>query len=201
MRGKCEETSKDTFESWLVGELLLVALLGSATALFLDEPGPAAHLRAAGGPARARHRRRARGDDRRDPRRRPLLGRGAARSTCCSRPASSPPASGTLAFSVVPVLGGVEQGAPEAWAAIGSRVLAATLIALAPLVPGAAVARAAARALVTGSRRCCSRRSLAIWLPCTASARGSARSSRGRRSLTSSSPSRRPSSRSSPSSP
>ena len=29
---------KDTFESWLVGELLLVALLGSATALFLTNP-------------------------------------------------------------------------------------------------------------------------------------------------------------------
>ena len=42
---------------------------------------------------------------------------------------------GTLAFSVAPVLGGSNQGAPEAWAAIGSRVLAATLIALAPLVP------------------------------------------------------------------
>ena len=42
---------------------------------------------------------------------------------------------GTLAFSVVPVLGGSPQDAPEAWAAIGARVLAATLIALAPLVP------------------------------------------------------------------
>ena len=31
---------------------------------------------------------------------------------------------GTLAFSVLPVLGGEDQGAPEAWAAIGARVLA-----------------------------------------------------------------------------
>ena len=43
--------------------------------------------------------------------------------------------AGTLAFSVVPVLGGSPQDAPEAWAAIAARVLAATLIALAPLVP------------------------------------------------------------------
>ena len=42
---------------------------------------------------------------------------------------------GTLAFSVLPVLGGSDQDAPEAWAAIAARMLAATLIALAPLVP------------------------------------------------------------------
>ena len=33
-----QRSVKDTFESWLVGELLLVALLGSATALFLTNP-------------------------------------------------------------------------------------------------------------------------------------------------------------------
>ena len=33
-----QRNAKDTFESWLVGELLLVALLGSATALFLTNP-------------------------------------------------------------------------------------------------------------------------------------------------------------------
>ena len=33
-----QEDPKDTFEAWLVGELLLVALLGSATALFLTNP-------------------------------------------------------------------------------------------------------------------------------------------------------------------
>ena len=43
--------------------------------------------------------------------------------------------AGTLAFSVIPVLGGSNQDAPEAWAAIAARVLAATLIALAPVVP------------------------------------------------------------------
>ena len=39
---------------------------------------------------------------------------------------------GTLAFSVVPLLGGEPQGPVEAWAALGSRLLAAVLIALAP---------------------------------------------------------------------
>ena len=33
-----QRNAKDTFEGWLVGELLLVALLGSATALFLTNP-------------------------------------------------------------------------------------------------------------------------------------------------------------------
>jgi len=33
-----KKNPKDTFEAWLVGELLLVALLGSATALFLTNP-------------------------------------------------------------------------------------------------------------------------------------------------------------------
>ena len=33
-----QRNANDTFESWLVGELLLVALLGSATALFLTNP-------------------------------------------------------------------------------------------------------------------------------------------------------------------
>ena len=39
IRGTCRRRiAKDTFEAWLVGELLLVALLGSATALFLTNP-------------------------------------------------------------------------------------------------------------------------------------------------------------------
>ncbi|MBA2298462.1 MAG: hypothetical protein H0W14_10560 [Actinobacteria bacterium] len=33
-----KRSAKDSFESWVVGELLLVALLGSATALFLTSP-------------------------------------------------------------------------------------------------------------------------------------------------------------------
>ena len=102
---------KDTFESWLVGELLLVALLGSATALFLTNPA-----------LRNTYE----------------LPEGGSCSTppSCSRRRSSPssPASassvegrvldlllaagffvagvGTLAFSVVPVLGGANQDAP-----------------------------------------------------------------------------------------
>ena len=49
-------------------------------------------------------------------------------------------AAGTLAFAILPVMGGDPQGAPEAWAGLGARVLAATLIALAPVVPGGRIA-------------------------------------------------------------
>ncbi len=56
---------------------------------------------------------------------------------------------GTLAFSVVPLLGGEPQGPVEAWAALGSRLLAAVLIALAPIVPGPRIA-VRRRALVAG---------------------------------------------------
>jgi len=70
---------------------------------------------------------------------------------------------GTLAFSVVPVLGGSNQGAPEAWAAIGARVLAATLIALAPLVPAPRIV-ARRRALLAGVPLLLAAL-IAIWLP------------------------------------
>ena len=70
---------------------------------------------------------------------------------------------GTLAFSVAPVLGGSNQGAPEAWAAIGSRVLAATLIALAPLVPAPRIV-ARKRALLAGIAMLLAAL-FAIWLP------------------------------------
>ena len=79
---------------------------------------------------------------------------------------------GTLAFSVAPVLGGSNQGAPEAWAAIGSRVLAATLIALAPLVPAPRIV--ARRQVLLAGSRCCSPRSSRSGCRCTASAPGSA---------------------------
>src|SRR5687768_9712160 len=70
---------------------------------------------------------------------------------------------GTLAFSVVPVLGGDNQDAPEAWAAIGARVFAATLIALAPLVPAPRIV-ARKRALFAGIAMLMLAL-LAIWLP------------------------------------
>ncbi len=129
----------DTFDSWLVGETLLVALLGSATALFLTNPALRSTYEVPEGRlvldtavvlagaivailAGVRFRVEGRRLDL-------LLAAG-----------FSVAAAGTLAFAILPVLGGDPQGAPEAWAALGARLLAATLIALAPIVPGGRIA-------------------------------------------------------------
>ena len=153
---------KDTFESWLVGELLLVALLGSATALFLTNPilrntyelpegrlvlDTAVVLAATIVAILAGVRFSVEGR---------LLDLLLAGGFLVA-------GVGTLAFSVAPVLGGDNQGAPEAWAAIGSRVLAATLIALAPLVPAPRVV-ARRRALLAGIMMLLGAL-VAIWLP------------------------------------
>ena len=153
---------KDTFESWLVGELLLVALLGSATALFLTNPilrstyelpegrlvlDTAVVLAATIVAILAGVRFSVEG--------RPLDLLLAAGFLVAG--------VGTLAFSVAPVLGGADQGAPEAWAAIGSRVLAATLIALAPLVPARRIF-ARRRVLLAGIALLLAAL-VAIWLP------------------------------------
>jgi signal transduction histidine kinase len=153
---------KDTFEAWLVGELLLVALLGSATALFLTNPvlrtsyelpegrlviDTAVVLVATIVAILAGVRFLVEGR---------LLDLLLAAGFCIA-------GIGTFAFSVAPALGGSTQGTPEAWAAIGSRAVAATLIALAPLVPAPRIV-ARKRALVTGIAMLlialC-----AIWLP------------------------------------
>ena len=153
---------KDTFESWLVGELLLVALLGSATALFLTNPILRSTYELPEGRlvldtavvlaamivailAGVRFSVEGRSLDL-------LLAAGFFVAGV-----------GTLAFSVVPVLGGSNQGAPEAWAAIGARVLAATLIALAPLVPAPRIV-ARRRALLAGVPLLLAAL-IAIWLP------------------------------------
>ena len=153
---------KDTFESWLVGELLLVALLGSATALFLTNPilrstyelpegrlvlDTAVVLAATIVAILAGVRFSVEG--------RPLDLLLAAGFLVAG--------VGTLAFSVAPVLGGDDQGAPEAWAAIGSRVLAATLIALAPLVPSPRIF--ARRRVLLGGIALLLAALVAIWLP------------------------------------
>jgi signal transduction histidine kinase len=129
-----QRNAKDTFESWLVGELLLVALLGSATALFLTNPAlrntyelpegrlvldTAVVLAATIVAILAGVRFSVEGR---------VLDLLLAAGFFVA-------GAGTLAFSVVPMVGGSPQDAPEAWAAIAARVLAATLIALAPLVP------------------------------------------------------------------
>jgi len=157
-----QKNSKDTFESWLVGELLLVALLGSATALFLTNPilrstyelpegrlvlDTAVVLAATIVAILAGVRFSVEGR---------VLDLLLAAGFCVA-------GVGTLAFSVVPVLGGDNQGAPEAWAAIGARVFAATLIALAPLVPSPRIV-ARKRALLVGIAMLLLAL-LAIWLP------------------------------------
>jgi signal transduction histidine kinase len=153
---------KDTFESWLVGELLLVALLGSATALFLTNPilrntyelpegrlvlDTAVVLAATivAILAGVRFSVEGRALDL-------LLAAGFFVAGV-----------GTLAFSVAPVLGGSNQGAPEAWAAVGSRVLAATLIALAPLVPAPRIV--ARRQVLFAGIALLVAALVAIWLP------------------------------------
>ena len=143
-----QRNPKDTFESWLTGELLLVALLGSATALFLTNPilrstyelpegrlvlDTAVVLAATIVAILAGVRFSVEGR---------VLDLLLAAGFFVA-------GAGTLAFSVVPVLGGSNQGAPEAWAGIAARVLAATLIALAPVVPAPRIV-ARSRALLVG---------------------------------------------------
>ena len=130
---------KDRFDAWLLGELLLVALLGSAMALFLTSPSlrntyelpegrlvldTAVVLAAAIVAILAAVRFLVEG------RRLDLL----------LAAGFSVAGAGTFAFAIMPMLGGASQGTPDAWAALGARVLAATLIALAPVVPSRRIA-------------------------------------------------------------
>ncbi len=157
-----QKNAKDTFEGWLVGELLLVALLGSATALFLTNPilrntyelpegrlvlDTAVVLAATIVAILAGVRFSVEGR---------VLDLLLAAGFFVA-------GVGTLAFSVLPVLGGEDQGAPEAWAAIGARVLAGTLIALAPVVPAPRIL-ARKRALLVGIAILLAAL-LALWLP------------------------------------
>jgi signal transduction histidine kinase len=157
-----QRNTKDTFESWLLGELLLVALLGSATALFLTNPAlrntyelpegrlvldTAVVLAATIVAILAGVRFSVEGR---------ILDLLLAAGFFLA-------GAGTLAFSVVPVLGGGSQGAAEAWAAIAARVLAATLIALAPLVPAPRIV-ARTRVLLVGIPVLLGAL-LAVWLP------------------------------------
>ena len=157
-----QRNGKDTFESWLAGELLLVALLGSATALFLTNPAlrntyelpegrlvldTAVVLAATIVAILAGVRFSVEGR---------ILDLLLAAGFFLA-------GAGTLAFSVIPVLGGEPQGAPEAWAAIGARLLAAMLIALAPLVPAPRIV-ARTRVLLIGIAVLLGAL-LAVWLP------------------------------------
>ncbi|MBA2332534.1 MAG: hypothetical protein H0V94_07090 [Actinobacteria bacterium] len=140
--------AKETFESWVVGELLLVGLLGSATALFLTSPA-----------LRSTYER---------PEGRLALDTAVVLAATIVAILAGVRFSvegrsldlflvggfcvagiGTFAFSVAPVLGGDTQGPAEAWAALGARILAAVLLALAPIVPGTTLV-ARGRALMAG---------------------------------------------------
>ena len=149
------ENAREPFEAWVVGALFLVALLGSATAFFLTNPSlrstyvlpegrlvldTAVVLAATIVAILAAARFQVEGR---------LLDLLLAAGFCVA-------GIGTLAFSVVPLLGGEPQGPVEAWAALGSRLLAAVLIALAPIVPGPRVSPAAARSRRRDSRSSCS---------------------------------------------
>jgi signal transduction histidine kinase len=144
-----QRKERGTFESWLAGELVLVLLLGASAALFLTSPNlrhtyflPEGRLVLDTAVVLAATVVAILAAVRFSVDRRPLdllLAAG-----FCSA------GLGTLAFSVVPVLGGAEQGAPEAWAAVGARVLAAMFIAAAPLVPERRVA-AGTKALVAAA--------------------------------------------------
>ncbi|MBA3787178.1 MAG: hypothetical protein H0X21_00605 [Actinobacteria bacterium] len=141
-------SSKQTFESWVVGELFLVALLGAATALFLTNPSLRSTYELPEGRlvldtavvlaativailAGVRFSVEGRRLDL-------LLAAGFFVAGL-----------GTLAFSVAPLLGGDPQGLAEAWSALGARILAAVLIVLAPILPGRRIA-ARSRSLFVG---------------------------------------------------
>jgi signal transduction histidine kinase len=129
-----DRRSKDTFESWLVGELLFVVLLAVATGIFFSSEALRSTYELPEGRlvldttvvlaativavlTGIRFSVEGRALDL-------LLTAG-----------FSVAAAGTLAFAVLPVLDGDPQGSTAAWAAILARVLAATLIALAPVAP------------------------------------------------------------------
>ena len=122
---------RDDYYGWLWGEVLLIGLLGATLALFLAYPSlrdtyalpqarlvldTAVTLAAAIVAVLAGVRFTVEG------RRLDLL--------LCAGFASA--ATATLAFSIAPVLGGGSLHRTEFWAGIGGRLLAATLIALAP---------------------------------------------------------------------
>jgi signal transduction histidine kinase len=130
-KGFMRHEDRDDYYAWLWGEVLLIGLLGATLALFLANPSlrdtyalPQARLvldtgvtlAAAIVAVLAGVRFTVEG------RRLDLL--------LCAGFASA--ATATLAFSIAPVLGGSSLHRTEFWAGIGGRLLAATLIALAP---------------------------------------------------------------------
>jgi signal transduction histidine kinase len=157
--------AKSTFEAWLIGELLLVALLGSAMTLFFTSSTLRSSYELPEG--------------------RLVLDTSVVltativailvgvrflvdgrRLDLLLAAGFLVAAAGTFAFAILPVLGGDPQEPPEAWAALAARVVSATLIALAPVIPGRRIATPA-RALVAGTAAVVLAL-VALWLPLNA---------------------------------
>lgn len=130
-----QRSQTDTYSSWLLGLILLLALLGSATALFVSNPQlqdayflPQARLVLDTAMALAAAivailtgvRFGVEG------RRLDLL--------LCAGFTTA--AAGTFGFAVAPMLSGAALRPSEAWAGLAARVVAAGLIAIAPFLPG-----------------------------------------------------------------
>ena len=141
--------SRDPYQSWLWGELLLLSLLGAALTLFVTEPAlrntyalpnvrhvldTAVMLAAVAMSVLAGVRFSVEG------RRLDLL--------LCAGFLTA--AMTTLAFSIAPVLGGEPLYRAEAWAGVGGRLLAAGLIAAAPFTRGRVRRRSGAVLASTG---------------------------------------------------
>jgi signal transduction histidine kinase len=134
---------RDAYQAWLVGELLLVGLLGAALALFLAYPDlrstyelPALRLTLDTGITLAATIVAVLAGIRFT-----VEGRRLDLLLCAGFTTA---ALTTLFFSVAPVLGGDPVQTPEAWSAVGGRILALALIATAPWARGRIGARRAA---------------------------------------------------------
>jgi signal transduction histidine kinase len=126
---------RDAYQAWLVGELLLVGLLGAALALFLSYPElrttyelPALRLALDTGIVLAATIVAVLAGIRFS-----VEGRRLDLLLCAGFSAAA--ATG-LCFAVAPVLGGDPVGTAEAWSAVGGRMLALALIAVAPWARG-----------------------------------------------------------------
>jgi signal transduction histidine kinase len=131
---------RDAYQAWLVGELLLIGLLGAALALFLAYPElrttydlPALRLALDTGIMLAATIVAVLAGIRFS-----VEGRRLDLLLCAG---FSTAAATGLCFAVAPVLGGDPVGSPEAWSAVGGRMLALALIAAAPWSRGRVAAR------------------------------------------------------------
>ena len=131
---------RDAYQAWLVGELLLIGLLGAALALFLAYPDlrntyelPALRLTLDTGIMLAATIVAVLAGIRFS-----VEGRRLDLLLCAG---FSTAAATSLCFSVAPVLGGDPVGTAEAWSAVDGRVLALALVAAAPWARGRVAGR------------------------------------------------------------